>query len=119
MNFLDKVFPLQYPMYKPAVQEEGRGWLLALLLRTKSFYHGALAVSAYHRRVSMVSKNAPPCRIAGLISQEKHLEICLAEFRQSMEAINKTAYGACPYQGIGMVALIVQLIFFEVYLLFE
>lgn len=114
MNFLDNVFPLQYPMYKPAIHEEGRGWLLALLLRTKSLYHGALAVSAYHRRVRMLSKSGPPCRIACSIDQGKHLEICLAEFRQSMDPINKSVCGACLSQGIGMVALIVQLIFFEV-----
>jgi C6 transcription factor Pro1 len=122
MHFLDNVFTLQYPMYKPGSLEGGRGWLLALLLRTKALYHAALTVSAYHRRVTILSKIRHPCRVKDLVEQERHLEICLAEFQQTMKSVNQTVQGVeglCPKHGLGIVALIIQLIFFEVGFRFE
>lgn len=81
MHFLDNVFPLQYPMYKPDIEDGGRGWLLALLLRTKPLYHAALALSAYHRRKIIITKTRHPCRVVFIVEQERHLEICLREFQ--------------------------------------
>src|ERR1700712_4075861 len=89
MNFLDKVFPLQFPMYKDSIFEGGRGWLLGVLLRTKSMYHAALATSAYHRRMVVLTKLNHECQLAALVQQEKHLEICL-------ESINQSTQGSCP-----------------------
>jgi hypothetical protein len=58
MNYLDHVFPLQFNCYTPPVTELGRGWLLALLTRTKPLYHAALALSAFYMH-SILLKSAP------------------------------------------------------------
>jgi hypothetical protein len=108
MHFLDNVFPLQYPMYKPGILEGGRGWLLALLLRMKPLYHAALALSAYHRRTIILAKISHPCRVAALVQQEKHLEIC-------MKSVNQFAQNSCPKNGLGIATSVVQLVFFEVF----
>ena len=107
MHFLDTVFPLQYPMYKPEALEGGRGWLLNLLLQTEPFYHASLALSAYHRRMIMLAKVSHAYQAAALVQQEKHLEICMDSVRQSAE------YG-CPNMKLGIVTSVVQLFFFEV-----
>lgn len=108
MNFLDHVFPLQFPMYKPGILEGGRGWLLALLLRMKPLYHAALALSVHHRRTTMLAKISDPCRVALLVEQERHLEICI-------KLVNMFAQGGCPKNGLGIVNAVIQLVFFEVY----
>ena len=48
MHYLDHVFYLQFPFYRPSVADSGRGWLLSLLTQTKPMYHAALGLSALH-----------------------------------------------------------------------
>lgn len=110
MHFLDNIFPLQLPMYRPGVLEGGRGWLLSLLLRTKPLYHAALALSAYHRRTIMLSEPGQLYRATDLAQQEKHLEICI-------NLLNKFVQNSCPVSGLGIMTSVVQLVFFEVYFL--
>jgi hypothetical protein len=61
MNYLDNVFPLQFNCYVPPATELGRGWLLALLTRTKPLFHAALALSAY--TMHTILKKSQPARI--------------------------------------------------------
>lgn len=61
MNYLDHVFPLQFSCYTPPVTELGRGWLLALLTRTKPLYHAALALSAFHMHSMLLKTNRHTC----------------------------------------------------------
>ncbi len=53
MHYLDVVFPLQFPFYRPTACEGGRGWLLAILTQTKPLYHAALSIAAYHRHFQL------------------------------------------------------------------
>ncbi|KAK9238080.1 fungal-specific transcription factor domain-containing protein [Lipomyces kononenkoae] len=118
MHFLDNVFPLLYPMYKPGFLEGGRGWLLALVLRTKPLYHATLAVSAYHRRKMIIlAKMRHMCAVAALVEQETHLGICLIEFQQILKSLDPSVHMGCPRMGLslGLFALVVQLIFFELF----
>ncbi len=112
MHFLDHVFPLQYPMYNPGNLEGGRGWLLSILLRTKPLYHAALALSMYHRRTFILAKASHPRRVATLVQQEKHLEICI-------KSISQSAQGSCPKSGLGIASAVLQLVFFEVFFRLE
>lgn len=114
MHFLDNVFPLQHPMYNPGVAEGGRGWLLSLLLRTKPLYHASLALSAYHRGSVMLANQRykNPCSSA---QQEKHLAICLEEFLQAIKDVGTwVMLKVCPKDSLGLMASVVQLIYFEV-----
>jgi C6 transcription factor Pro1 len=119
MHFLDRVFPLQYPMYRPDIVDGGRGWLLTLLLRTKPLYHAALALSSYHRRMMISERTQHPCRVLAVVQQEKHLEICLAEVQQSIRSVNRFIQKDQQGTGLGTVTSIVQLVFFEVRALLE
>lgn len=108
MHFLDNIFPLQYPLFKPGILEGGRGWLLNLLLRNNPLYYVALAFSAYHRRTMMPAETARQLQAAALVQQEKHLGICIA-------LMNKSAHKFCgELKGLGIVITIIELMFFEV-----
>lgn len=109
MHFLDHVFPLQYPMYKPGLLHGGRGWLLALIFRTKPLYYAVLAISAYHRHAVMLESSKQPYPIEDNIQQEKHLEICIKALSVFKDK--------CPLDnGQGVVMAVLQLVFFEVFL---
>jgi len=107
MHYLDNVFPLQYPAYRPRVAEGGRGWLLSFLLRIKEFYHASLALSAYHRQELMSTSMSGEHQIVALSQLEKHMELCLVLLRQS-------AHNSCKNNPVGIMASVVQLVFFEV-----
>jgi len=107
MHFLDTVFSLQYPMYKPDIEEGGRGWLLTLLLRNPPLYHGALTLSAFHRRTSRNSSLTHVHKTSLLGEQEKHLEIC-------MKWVKLFAQNDCPKNGLGVLNSVIQLVFYEV-----
>lgn len=91
-------------MYNPSVLVGGRGWLLALLLRKKPFYHAALALSACHRRTIILAQTD---QIATLVQQEQHLETCL-------EVLSLAAQHNCGDNGLGIMATVIQLSFLEV-----
>ncbi|TVY81371.1 Pestheic acid cluster transcriptional regulator [Lachnellula suecica] len=115
MHFLDNVFCLQYPLYKPGVIEGGRGWLLSLLLRTKPLYHASLALSAYHRSMMFVTGHGYSHGSSGIIEQQKHLTICLDELQQAIKEVGNYVSHTCPTNSLGMMASTVQLIFFELF----
>ena len=107
MHFIDSIFPLQFPAYRPKAEEGGRGWLLTLLLHIKPFYHIALALSAFHRRTITQAELSHSCHISSLIEQEKHLESCLKLLDQSTQS--------CLTGGMSLATPVVQLVFFEVF----
>ncbi|PVH74816.1 hypothetical protein DL98DRAFT_537163 [Cadophora sp. DSE1049] len=106
MHFLDIVFPLQFPMYKPRIG--GRGWLLALLLRSHPVYHAALALSLYYQRMVTLATASDMSRVAALVQQEKHLEICIELLKQAAENL-------CAYKRLGEMSSMVQLMFLELF----
>jgi hypothetical protein len=120
MHFLDVVFPLQYPMYKPSITQGGRGWLLSLLLNTKPLYHAALGLSAYHKGTILLETSRAQCGKTSISDEKKHFAICLAEFQQAIKDVNHwvSEIAACPVNSLGIMACVVQLIFFEVWQFF-
>jgi C6 transcription factor Pro1 len=106
MHFLDDIFPLQYPVYKPGVLEGGRGWLLPVLLRSKPLYHAALAFGAYYRTITLPT-TGKSSRVAALVEQGKHFEVCI-------KALNQFSQRSCQFRKLGIIATVVQLIFYEV-----
>lgn len=106
MHFLDNIFPLQYPVYKPGVLEGGRGWLLPLISSTHPLYHAALAFGAYYRAVTLPS-TSQSSRVAASVEQGKHFEVCIKE-------INLFTQRGCQYNKLGIITTIIQLVFYEV-----
>ncbi|KAL4965936.1 transcription factor domain-containing protein [Aspergillus stella-maris] len=88
MHFLDEVFPLQYPVYKPDTMMGGRGWLLYLLLRTKPLYHAVLALSSYHRLIIGSARLSARCRAFSAVRQEEQLQICLEEVQRTIREVD-------------------------------
>jgi hypothetical protein len=114
MHFIDTVFPLQYPMYRPNIVEGGRGWLLSLLLSTKPLYHASLALSAYHRGTVLLAASHRAGSTSSTVSQERHLAICLSEFQQAIKNVSHWVSKTCPSNSLGLMACVLQLLFFEV-----
>ncbi|KAL4950358.1 fungal-specific transcription factor domain-containing protein [Aspergillus filifer] len=114
MHFLDEVFPLQYPAYKPDTMMGGRGWLLHLLLRTKPLYHAVLALSSYHRLIIGSARLSARCRAFSAVRQEEQLQICLKEVQRTIREVDQFVQTrSCG--PLGLLASIVQLLYFELF----
>jgi len=113
MHFLDQVIPAQYPFYHPQPIDGGRGWLLSLLFRSKSLFHGALALSSYHRLISILAGARPACRALAAARHQQHLESCLREVRCTMQEMTR-ANASSPDFAAGTLMSVIQLVFSEV-----
>jgi hypothetical protein len=113
MNYLDNVFPLQFNCYVPPATELGRGWLLALLTRTKPLFHAALALSAYF--MHFILKNTDPSRTSCINNHweemKRHHALAFKELQLQIAGLKDC--GALT-STIETVAGIFQLISFEV-----
>jgi hypothetical protein len=97
MHYLDNVFPLQFPMYKPSFIDGGRGWFLSLLLRTKPLYHAALALASFHTGTLYIAarQERDGENWRGCPDEEEHIHKCLTEFREQLESLGMW-YVQCP-----------------------
>ncbi|KAG6038684.1 hypothetical protein E4U41_003895 [Claviceps citrina] len=113
MHFLDQVIPAQYPFYRPQPLDGGRGWLLSLLLHSKSLFHGALALSSYHRLISILAGARPACRALATVRYQQNLESCLREVRWTMQDMTRAHSGSTEFEA-GTLLSIIQLVFSEI-----
>jgi len=80
MHYLDHVFPLQFPFYKPSVVAGGRGWLLSILTTTKPLYHAAISLAAYHRQSILCRDSA---------SKEHDLEFLESQYARALSELSQ------------------------------
>jgi len=78
------------------------------LFQSDHFYHAALALSAYHRRMILSSDLSQQSSISAVIQQEKSLEACIRLLDQT------THQSSCGAVGLGVGFAVVQLTFYEV-----
>lgn len=114
MNYLDYVFPLQFNCYTPPIIELGRGWLLALLTRTKPLYHVALALSCLYMHSQLLKTRRSRCIQGHWDKMNKHHALAFQELQVQISASNEGRKEGSLKGDIEILACIVQLISFEV-----
>ncbi|KAH0596112.1 hypothetical protein MHUMG1_05973 [Metarhizium humberi] len=85
VNFMEDSFTRQYSLHQAAPSKTQKSWLLALMLRSPTFYNTSLSMSAYHLHLSKsCDANA---RETALRSYQRYREMAL----QSFERLESTA----------------------------
>lgn len=87
--YLDTVFPLLFPQYKPTTLSGGRSWISALLKTNKAVFHSALSTSAYYFTL-MLAKDAThtlrtPCEQHVWDTLDKHMEMSIQAIKHDMD----------------------------------
>lgn len=110
MHFFDHVFPLQYPGYRPIIEEGGRGWYLSLIFSNRILYHAVLCLGAYHRETTML--------LMGTTSQKHNAQDLEIHNSLSFKVLQQQLQDDTKSMGlkdrIGMLAGIIQMMFFQV-----
>jgi hypothetical protein len=113
MHFINEIFPLQYPLYKADIRQERRAWLLSLLFETQPLFDAALAFGSYHQHVVVL--NTTPTQLLQAIEQrESYLNTSVTGLRKLVALVSMYGKQGLPKEGVGIVASMIQLIFFEV-----
>jgi hypothetical protein len=114
MHYLDHVFPLQFPFYKPSVAAGGRGWLLSILTTTKPLYHAAISLASYHRRSMLCRDSASKDCSLELESLERQYARALFELRQYLAKIGDKNEARTQVENVNILSCLAMLISLEV-----
>jgi hypothetical protein len=114
MHYLDHVFPLQFPFYKPSVVAGGRGWLLSILTTTKPLYHAAISLAAYHRQSILCRDSASKDYGLDLEFLERQYERALNELWQYLAKIGDKNEARTQVENIDVLSCLAMLISLEV-----
>lgn len=114
MHYLDHVFPLQFPFYKPSVVSGGRGWLLSILTTTKPLYYAAISLAAYHRQSMLCRDSASKHHGLDLESLERQYARALSELRQYLAKIGDKKEARTQVENVDVLSCLVMLISLEV-----
>ncbi|KFY06751.1 hypothetical protein V492_07782 [Pseudogymnoascus sp. VKM F-4246] len=115
MHYLDHVFPLQFPFYKPSVAAGGRGWLLSILTMTKPLYHAAISLASYHRQSMMCRDDASKDWGLELESMERQYARALSELRQYLANIGDKNEARTQVENVDILSCLAMLISLEMF----
>lgn len=114
MGYLDGIFPRQYYFYQPSGQERGRGWLLALLLRSKPSYYITLAFSVL-QKIRYVYDDRTS-RERGLYEQlDQYHSLGIIELQKQLECLPLISGADHLISGVEVLACIMQLCSIEAF----
>ncbi|KAK0102565.1 hypothetical protein ONS95_006176 [Cadophora gregata] len=115
MNYLDNIFPLQFYFYQPSASDRGRGWLLALILRSKSAYYTTLAFASLTNIIFQHGgdSSAQPGPSKKL---NEHHTLAITELQEPLERLSTISGSAELLRtGAEILACIIQLLSIEVF----
>ncbi|KAH7400118.1 fungal-specific transcription factor domain-containing protein [Cadophora sp. MPI-SDFR-AT-0126] len=115
MNYLDNIFPLQFYFYQPSASNRGRGWLLALILRSKSTYYTTLAFGTLTQIIFQYGGDSST--EPGLSKElDEYHTLAITELQQSLKRLSEASGNAELLRtGVEILACTVQLLSIEVF----
>lgn len=114
MNYLDRIFPLQYYFYQPTGKERGRGWLLALLLRSKPSYYITLAFSVLQQIRYVYTEDVS--KEKGLYEElDQYHSLGITALQKQLEYLAVTSGPEHLVGGVEVLACTIQLCSIEVF----
>lgn len=119
MHYLDYVFPLQFPFYKPPPFEGGRGWLLTFILANPPLWYATLGLSAYHIHAATLTNKAGQANLNAVEDFNDYHTMSLNRLRHCLVNFESTSNTGNIESQIGILASMIQLVSFEVRLLIK
>ena len=113
MHYLDQVFHIQYPFYQSPIRQE-RGWLFSILMRVKSAYHAALALSEHHRHSILPQNSGFANSPSSLRAKGGHYDLALREIQLFIGQSHMWTGTTGLVRSIEALTCILQLLFWEV-----
>ncbi|OAL74678.1 hypothetical protein A7D00_0272 [Trichophyton violaceum] len=115
MFYLDHIFQIQFPFYRPSLREGGRTWLLSLLTSTKPVYYATLSVAALYWSITIEQHDSNNKEQSHTLHAEsdRHRSTALEELRVFIDKSNVYGMAEKLKASVSALACIMQLLFFE------
>ena len=116
MAYLDYVFPLLFPFYRPSILEGGRSWLLVLLMKNKGLCHTAISLVSYFLSVVPVIPGPAHqmCSSKTWEELQKQTDLAIKTVQFDLESVNNRGVHNDLHDSAYLMESIVQLLGFEV-----
>jgi hypothetical protein len=113
MHYLDDVFYAQYPFYH-LENRQGRGWVLAILRRTKSAYHAALGLSELHLLLTPLNREGVANNLIQLRKPSGYFGKAVQKLQTMIFESHAFTGPAAVKPSLEILMTLLQLFFFEV-----
>jgi C6 transcription factor Pro1 len=117
MAYLDYVFPIWFPFYRPTILEGGRSWLLTSILENECICQSVIGLASYFFTIvkipGTVTESCASCSWQPL---QTGTELALKAARQALDGLNHHGVQSDILETAGLVGSVVYLLSVEVIL---
>ncbi|KAH7360401.1 fungal-specific transcription factor domain-containing protein [Rhexocercosporidium sp. MPI-PUGE-AT-0058] len=115
MSYLDYVFPVLFPFYRPFILEGSRSWLLVLIMKNKGTYHTIISLTSFFFSVVPVTSRSDYKMCESMNSEELQKQADLAIKTVLHDSLELSAQKEQPLrESADLMANVVQLLSFEI-----
>ncbi|KAG4437135.1 hypothetical protein IFR05_007397 [Cadophora sp. M221] len=115
MSYLDYVFPVLFPFYRPSMLEGSRSWILVLILKNRGIYHTIISLASFFFSVVPIvqSSDYKMCESMNLEELQKQADLAIKTvLHDSLELSSQTEQ---PLRdSADLMGNVVQLLSFEI-----
>ncbi|KAH8582381.1 fungal-specific transcription factor domain-containing protein, partial [Bisporella sp. PMI_857] len=116
MTYLDYVFPVLFPFYRPSMLEGGRSWLLALLMKNKGLCHTVISLTSYFFSIVPIMSGPAHQLCASKTWEElqKQADLAIKIVQHNLRDVSRRGIHSDLQESAYLMESIVQLLGFEV-----
>lgn len=116
MAYLDYVFPILFPFYRPSILEGGRNWLLVLLMKNKGLCHTVISLTTYFFSIvpAIQGQAHQLCTPTMWEELQKQTDLAIKMMQNDLQEINRQGVHSDLHESAYLMESIVQLLGFEV-----
>lgn len=116
MTYLDYVFPVLFPFYKPTLLEGGRSWLLVVAMKNKGLYHTIIGLTLYFFSVVPIAPGPAhqSCTSKTWEELQKQANLAVKMVQRGLQDLGRPGVHGDLLESTYLLESIVQLLNFEV-----
>ena len=115
MTYLDYVFPVLFPFYRPSILEGSRGWMLVLIMKNKGIYHTIISLASFFFSVVPMLAGSENKMCASMTSEELQKQADLAIKTVLRDSVELSKQEEQPLrESADLMGNVVQLLSFEI-----
>ena len=115
MTYLDHVFPVLFPFYRPSILEGSRAWMLVLIMKNRGIYHTIISLASFFFSVVPMLPGSENKMCASMTSEELQKQADLAIKTVLRDSLELSKQEEQPLrESADLMGNVVQLLSFEI-----
>ncbi|KAL5327082.1 hypothetical protein ACEPPN_004773 [Leptodophora sp. 'Broadleaf-Isolate-01'] len=115
MSYLDYVFPVLFPFYRPSILEGSRSWMLVLIMKNRGIYHTTISLTSFFFSVVPMIQSSDYKMCESMNSEELQKQADLAIKTVLHDSLELSSQTEQPLrESADLMGNVVQLLSFEI-----